>query len=676
MPVKEYTNRLIHEKSPYLLQHAHNPVDWYPWGEEAFSSARELDRPIFLSIGYSTCHWCHVMERESFENERVAEVLNRSFVCIKVDKEERPDVDAVYMAACQAMTGSGGWPLTVFMTPDQKPFLTGTYLPRDGRAGLLQVAASVARKWLDDRETLIEAGEDVRAFLRREETREPRGGAEISEDLVLRAISYFRRSFDAKNGGFGQSPKFPAPQNLFFLLRAFQIRKDDALLQMVEKTLQQMARGGIFDHIGGGFSRYSTDSRWFAPHFEKMLYDNALLSIAYLETYQVTQKPFYLHIVQQTLDYVLREMTGPQGGFYSAQDADSEGEEGRYYLFSEQEIGGVLGPEHGGTFCGHLDITPEGNFEGRNIPNRLKDDRYDEPLPTQWLEKLDAYRKRRSALRTDDKVLTGWNGLMIAAFAKAYAVMEDERYLAAAEKAMAFLLDRMDDGDGLAVWYRDGKTGGRGTIDDYAFTVWALLELYGATFDPVWLQHALKLHERQMSEFFDERQGGFYLYGRRGERLILRPKEVYDGAIPSGNSAAAVNLIRLSRLTGEGRLEQWAERQLRFLAGQIEDMPAGYGFSLLAILLALYPEQTVVCALPDERMLPRVRQMVSAAFLPRMTVLVKTPRTAPLLDTIAPFTKGNGAREQPTFYLCENSACREPVVGLEEWERRLAALQE
>lgn len=677
MPVKEYTNRLINEKSPYLLQHAHNPVDWYPWGEEAFSMAKAEDKPIFLSIGYSTCHWCHVMERESFEDEEVADILNRLFVCIKVDKEERPDVDAVYMAACQAMTGQGGWPLTILMTPDQKPFFAGTYIPKQphyGMVGLIKLLDTASEKWQRERGTLTEAGEDIRGYLQKIERQEPSREGMVSDELIRRAVSYFQRTFDSKNGGFGTSPKFPTPHHLFFLLRVFQMEKDEQLLQMAEKSLQQMARGGIFDHIGGGFSRYSTDNRWLAPHFEKMLYDNALLSMAYVEAYQTTRNPFYFQVAQRTLDYVLREMTDEQGGFFSAQDADSEGEEGRYYLLAKKEIMEILGPEHGETFCRHLDITPEGNFESGNIPNRLSDDRYTEPLPTMWLEKLGKYRRGRAELKTDDKVLTAWNGLMIAAMAKAYAALDDERYLTAARRAMTFILEKMASGDSLAVWYRDGESGGNGNIDDYAFTVWALLELYDATWEPVWLEQAIRLSKRQMQGFYDEKDGGFYLYGNRSEQLILRPKEIYDGAMPSGNSVAAVNLLRLARLTGDSRFHEWAAQQLKFIAGQIEDMPAGYSFSMLAVLLELYPEQTLVCVLPDESMQHRIRQSVRTSFLPRLTMLIKTPQNASILEEAAPFTKEYEMKNNRlTFYFCQNHACAAPVIGIEEWERQLAS---
>lgn len=675
MLIKEHTNRLIHEKSPYLLQHAHNPVDWYPWGEEAFAKAKREDKPVFLSVGYSTCHWCHVMERESFEDEEVARQLNRDFVCIKVDKEERPDIDAVYMAVCQALTGQGGWPMTVIMTPDRKPFFAGTYFPKTSRYGMMGLTDLLSRivgMWHTERGKLTAAGEDIEQFLKHQE---PSTAGEVTEELINEAISTFRRSFDAANGGFGVSPKFPTPHNLLFLLRAAQAQKDEALMHMAEKTLQQMARGGIYDHIGGGFSRYSTDSRWLVPHFEKMLYDNALLAVVYLEGYQATKKLFYRDIARRTLEYVLRDMTDPQGGFYSAQDADSEGEEGKYYAFAPSEIRNVLGEEDGSLFCERLDITRAGNFEGKNVPNRLSDDRFTEPLPTKWLEALDRYRRGRTELYTDDKVLTAWNGLMIAALAKAYGALGDERYLTAARRSADFILKTMKKGSSLRVWYRDGESGGEGHLDDYAFMIWALIELYETTYEPSFLDEALWLNEQLLREFWDENDGGFYLYGSKSEQLLLRPKDVYDGAIPSGNSVAALNLLRLARLTSNEQLDGYAQRQLTFLAAKIREIPSGSSFALLPVMLALYGDQTLVCVLPDGDRLSEIERMLHASLYLRLCAVVKTPQNEAELGTIAPFTREYKVlREQPTFYFCSNHACSPPVCGMEELGKLLASL--
>lgn len=604
-------NRLIDESSPYLIQHAYNPVNWYPWGAEAFEKAKNEDKPVFLSIGYSTCHWCHVMAHESFEDPEVAEALNRDFIAVKVDKEERPDIDAVYMAVCQGLTGSGGWPMTIVMTPDQKPFFAGTYFPKQRRynvPGLLEILDAINKEWKMKRESLVDTGEKITSALNgRQKKRSegnraeaPGGGSAAGKNgwapdhaLITSARDTLYQSFDKQYGGFGASPKFPMPHNLMFLLRSSKFDQEAQALKIVEKTLEQMYRGGIFDHIGFGFSRYSTDNQWLAPHFEKMLYDNALLVIAFLEAYQVTGRELYRSVVEKTLEYIEREMTDETGGFYSAQDADSEGEEGRYYLMSEKEVVDLLGLTDGTQFCRFFDITEGGNFEGRSIPNLIKNQDFEQIPETirRQLPRLYDHRLKRTKLHKDDKILTSWNSLMIAACAKAYKALNEEKYLRIAEKAAAFLSDAMTSPDGtLRVSSRGGKATGTGTLDDYAFFIWALLELYEATLDINYLEQARKLCDRMISGFQDQAGGGFYLTHTDAEPLIYRPKETYDGAIPSGNSVAGYVLVKLSRLTGMDEYHQQALGQLQFLSEQAAAYPAGHCFAMMALMMELHQE--------------------------------------------------------------------------------------
>ncbi len=557
-------NHLKDQTSPYLLQHVNNPVDWYPWGSEAFERAKKEDRPIFLSIGYSTCHWCHVMAHESFEDAQIAEILNQHFVSIKVDKEERPDIDSIYMSVCQAFTGSGGWPTTIFLTPEQKPFFAGTYFPktaRYGQIGLKELLSTVQEKWSTDRQTLLNSAEEIVSLLNRRTAVK----SDTDAKLVDTAYMLFKYTFDKEYGGFGDAPKFPTPHNLLFLIQYYEKNKDKAALEMVEKTLLQMYCGGLFDHIGGGFSRYSTDRYFLVPHFEKMLYDNALLILAYCKAYELTQKQIYCEIAEKTAKYILREMKAPEGGFYSAQDADSEGVEGKYYLFEPSEIIGILGTDAGEKFNCYFDITEKGNFEGKNIPNLLKntiaadkaanntavdDQAIKEELAMQ-LQAVYEYRRKRYALHLDDKILTSWNALMIAAMSHLYRVTGKKSYLAAAVAAQDFIQDKLCKTNTLYVSYREGKCSEKGFLDDYAFEIFALLALYQATFNNTYLKKAQQFCEKAVADFYDDAQGGFFLCGKENEKLILRPKETYDGAVFSGNSAMAYNLIQLIYLMGE-----------------------------------------------------------------------------------------------------------------------------
>ncbi len=656
------SNRLSTERSPYLLQHAENPVDWCPWGPEVFEEAKRTDKPVLLSIGYSTCHWCHVMAHESFEDETVAQAVNAAFLPVKVDREERPDVDAVYMAACLAMNGSGGWPLTVLLTPDQKPFWAGTYLPKDQ---LLHLLRKAARLWREDRAGVLVTGDTLTAHLQQEGQARP---GTPSRELVRQAVSQFAQSYDERWGGFGAAPKFPTPHNLIFLLRYAQLAKEEHAREMALHTLNNMYRGGLFDHVGGGFSRYSTDQHWLVPHFEKMLYDNALLALAYTEAFQHTRCPIYGKITRRTLDYVLRELSGPQGGFCCGQDADSDGVEGKYYALTPDELAQALGGVDGLRFCQWYGITPEGNFEGKSIPNLLGQSQFDQdPEDMAALrEQVYAYRLSRTALHRDDKVLTAWNGLAMAALARAGLVLDEPWYLDAARQTAEFLAEKLTTSDGrlLARW-RDGDAAHPGKLDDYAFLAYGLLELYSATFDASYLTRAVGLADCLLKLFFDGERGGFYPYASNGEQLLTRTKEAYDGAMPSGNSIAALVLFRLSRLTGEMRWREAADLQLSWLAGAAEGYPAGHSFAMLACLEELWPtaELVITAQKPPEELRGFLREA------PRLglTVLVKTQENAGTLAALAPFTKDYPIPAQGAqYYLCQGGACAQPVDSIPE----------
>ena len=656
------SNRLSTERSPYLLQHAENPVDWRPWGPEVFEEAKRTDKPVLLSIGYSTCHWCHVMAHESFEDETVAQAVNAAFLPVKVDREERPDVDAVYMAACLAMNGSGGWPLTVLLTPDQKPFWAGTYLPKDQ---LLHLLRKAARLWREDRAGVLATGDTLTAHLQQEGQTRP---GTPSRELVRQAVSQFAQSYDERWGGFGAAPKFPTPHNLIFLLRYAQLAKEEHAREMALHTLNNMYRGGLFDHVGGGFSRYSTDQHWLVPHFEKMLYDNALLALAYTEAFQHARCPIYGEITRRTLDYVLRELSGPQGGFCCGQDADSDGVEGKYYALTPDELAQALGGVDGLRFCQWYGITPEGNFEGKSIPNLLGQSQFDQDSEdtAALREQVYAYRLSRTALHRDDKVLTAWNGLAMAALARAGLVLDEPWYLDAARQTAEFLAEKLTTSDGrlLARW-RDGDAAHPGKLDDYAFLAYGLLELYSATFDASYLTRAVGLADCLLKLFFDGERGGFYPYASNGEQLLTRTKEAYDGAMPSGNSIAALVLFRLSRLTGEMRWREAADLQLSWLAGAAEGYPAGHSFAMLACLEELWPtaELVITAQKPPEELRGFLREA------PRLglTVLVKTQENAGTLAALAPFTKDYPIPAQGAqYYLCQGGACAQPVDSIPE----------
>jgi len=590
-------NRLINEKSPYLLQHAFNPVDWHTWTEEAFEIAKWEDKPIFLSIGYSTCHWCHVMERESFENADVANVLNEKFVAIKVDREERPDIDHIYMQVCQTLTGSGGWPLTIIMTPERQPFYAATYLPphnRGGMMGLIELLNRLSELWNNDREKALQAGQEISNWVRK--TSGVRRGQLLSKEVFSQAFQQYAQTFDRMYGGFGSAPKFPAPHSLIFLLKYYEQNKDEKALKMVEQTLTCMYQGGIYDHIGFGFARYSTDQKWLVPHFEKMLYDNALLAMAYLEAFRITERELYSQVASDLFTYVLRDMQSPEGGFYSAEDADSEGEEGKFYTWSLNEVMDALG-SRGASYCEVYDINQQGNFEGRNIPNLIKKPEALEARTQFEKERqvlFDLREKRIKPLK-DDKILTAWNGLMIAALAMGYRIMHEKRFLDEAQRAADFILAKLRREDGrLLTRYRDGEALYPAYASDYAYLIWGLIELNEAGADSRYLQTAIELNDDLLSLFWDQPEGGLFFYGEDSEQLLTRPKEVYDGAMPSDNAVATLNFLRLARVKGDSNLEEKAKQQFNHFAGTINENPTAYSFWLQAALFQQNTGQKII----------------------------------------------------------------------------------
>lgn len=639
-----YTNQLVHETSPYLLQHSHQKVNWYPWGEAAFEKAKEEDRPVFLSIGYSTCHWCHVMSKESFDDAEIAELLNENFISIKVDREERPDVDSVYMSVCQLMTGGGGWPMSIFLTPEKKPFYAGTYFPKDSFSGMLgfrSLLEVIAKSWRNDRNTLLKHTENIIEKL--SETQEGKG--RIQNELLSIAVEQFRNCFDSKYGGFGDAPKFPTPHNLMFLLQYWRKTGDGEALGMAELTLKKMHSGGLFDHIGFGFSRYSTDRKFKIPHFEKMLYDNALLIMAYADAYDATEDTFYLDIAKQTADYILREMVSTEGGFYSAQDADSEGVEGRYYAFKPSEVCQVLGKQRGEAFNRCYGITEQGNFHGLSIP-QLEGSFCGAKSFFDCFDALREYRKKRYSLHLDDKVLAAWNGLMIAAFAKLSRVTEEEKYLQAAIKGMEFIEKHLEVGGRLYVSYRNGRHGSLGFLDDYACVIFALLNLHQATQESGYLEHAIRLCERTLHDFKDDEKGGFYQSGRENEILILRPKESYDGAIPSGNSIMAYNLVMLSQITEDARWDGIIREQLEYLSKCAEAYPMSHAFFLLALSNYITPPSHVTIVPDGETGVSEILRKLPMHSI--ITVKEASDPNYPLL---------NG---KTTYYVCTSKNCLPP----------------
>ncbi len=681
-----FENRLIDEKSPYLLQHAHNPVDWYPWGEEAFEKARREDKPIFLSIGYSTCHWCHVMERETFENEEAAKLMNEVFVSIKVDREERPDIDHIYMTVCQMMTGAGGWPLSIIMTPERKPFFAATYIPREtrfGRIGMMELTPRIKEIWNTRRDEVLNSANTVVQALR--DSTAPAKGEALDRDVPRQAYEQLAQRFDGQYGGFSDAPKFPTPHIMLFLLRYWKRSGDERALRMVETTLRNMRLGGVYDHVGFGFHRYSTDSEWLLPHFEKMLYDQALLALAHIEAFQVTGKEEYRRTAEEIFTYVLRDMTDERGGFHSAEDADSEGEEGKFYVWELGELERVLGADDARIAAEVFNVERAGNFReeatgrvtGANILHLKKpiaeiaaEKGIDEGELRDRIETIRRtlfdHREKRVHPHKDDKVLTDWNGLMIAALSRGAQVFGRSDYADAAGKAADFILATLRDDRGrLLHRYREGEAGIDALVDDYAFFVWGLLDLYETTFDVRYLEAALELNADFLGRFWDREAGGFYFTAEDATDALVRKKDLYDGATPSGNSVAAWNLLRLARMTADTDLEKRADEMMNAFAGSIRQFPSVYTQFLIALDFVLGPSYEVVIAgdpagRDTEAMLDTLRQ----PFIPNKAVLLRpageeTPKIAELAEYTKAQTSWNG---QATAYVCLNFNCELPTT--------------
>jgi uncharacterized protein YyaL (SSP411 family) len=682
------TNQLINEKSPYLLQHAHNPVDWHAWSDETFELAASQNKPVFLSIGYATCHWCHVMEKESFEDAETARHLNNTFICIKVDREERPDIDAVYMAACQMLIGSGGWPLNLFLTPDKKPFFAATYIPKNnrfGKAGLIELCQQVNKLWASQIDKVHASAAAIAASLQSafhfSEANEP------SESLLDHAYNLIWHGFDSRFGGFEKAPKFPTPHRLLFLLRCHHRTGDSRALKMVEKTLTAMRLGGIWDHVGFGFHRYSTDPQWLLPHFEKMLYDQALIAQAYLETYQITKNPFYAQTAEEIFTYVLRDMTSSQGAFFSAEDADSEGEEGKFYVWTVAEFQNVLHGEQAEQWKKIFNLHPEGNFSeeasaqktGANILHLNKHlnqwaaelNLDADAIFNQWKDvrkKLFQVREKRIHPLKDDKILMDWNGLMIAALALGARILDKPEYARAAEKSVQFILKKMQKNDGrLFHRFRDGELAIDAQAADYAFFINGLLNLYQATFDLTYAEEAAALQKRMLKDFWDPDNGGFYATANTSEALPVRPKELYDGAIPSANSVALLNLLWLSRLTGNPEWDIKAHEQVRAFAGTVKSQPTAFTYFLLGIDFALRPGREVVIAGDPDKI--DARQMLAALnlnFTPNQVALVKSDQNAARLAKFAGYTDGlQLVQGKATAHVCKGFACKEATTDIQ-----------
>ncbi|MBN2032826.1 MAG: thioredoxin domain-containing protein [Deltaproteobacteria bacterium] len=687
-PKERRANRLSNEKSPYLLQHAFNPVDWYAWREEAFERARKDNKPIFLSIGYSTCHWCHVMEKESFEDAEIAGLMNEAFVSIKVDREERPDLDHIYMSVCQMMTGSGGWPLTILMTPEKEPFFAATYLPKSnrfGRHGLMDLIPRVKQLWENRNADVLESAANFTQALQKLEK-----GYHVEEldyGTLQSAFEDLSKHFDKTYGGFSDAPKFPTPHNFSFLLRYWKRTGNVDALKMVEKTLQELRWGGIFDQIGYGFHRYSTDKEWLVPHFEKMLYDQAMLAIAYIEIYQATGNAIYSNTAREIFAYVLRDMRSPEGAFYSAEDADSEGIEGKYYLWTEEEVREILSKEEADLVIHAFHVEKKGNFKEEGTgkiacANILYLGKTPAEIGAELLVpdaekiidvargKLFEAREQRIHPYKDDKILADWNGLMIAAFAKVAQVLGEEQYILAASEAARFVIGKMRTPEGrLLHRYREGDADITASIDDYAFFIWGLIELYEADFDALHLKTAMNLSKDLLDHYYDPNRGGFFFTPDDGESLIVRKKEIYDGAIPSGNAVAMLNFLRLARLTGRTEYEEKAVGVMKAFSSQVKHFPSASTQFLCSFDFALGPSFEVVLAGPSAgngvlRMLNALR----SRFLPNHVVLLRpSDKDSSDIDGVAGFVRNHAPIDgKATAYVCLDKACRTPTTNVDE----------
>ncbi len=690
-----FTNRLIEQSSPYLLQHAHNPVNWYPWSDEAFDRAKRENKPVFLSVGYSTCHWCHVMERESFEDVEIAAFLNRHFIAIKVDREERPDIDSVYMKAVNILTGRGGWPMTVIMTPHKEPFFGGTYFPprkgvRGSRAGLIDILGEMLRSFREEPEEIVARAQELSQRVEQAAALHPGPGVPSDKSIVV-AAQRLATMFDRVDGGFTGAPKFPQPARLTLLIRYARRTADPGAAAMVMTTLDKMAAGGIYDHVGGGFHRYSTDAKWLVPHFEKMLYDNAQLAALYLEAWQYTGDESYRRIAREVLDYVTREMTSADGGFYSATDADSPApsghdEEGWFFTWTPKELEALLGPDDAKIVSNAYGVTQRGNFEGRNILHRVKTDREvaaELGIPPEKVAEVlgrargvlyDARGSRPPPIR-DEKIIAAWNGMMISAFARAGWALGDAGYATSGARAARFVLDAMRDEDGALVrTYRDGKLASESFLDDYAAMVGACLDLYETTGDLAWLVDALALQEQQDERYLDTSAGGYYLTPNDGEDLLVREKPAYDGAVPSGNSLAAGNLLRLHDLTGDVKWRETAERIFASLAFRVTRSPTAYPL-LLAALDHYYdlPLEIAIISPESRDQGAALEERLRTAFIPNKAFAVLTDAEAARQQGRVPWLEAKRAmRNQSTAYVCERGRCELPTSNPRVFQEQIA----
>jgi len=678
-------NRLINEKSPYLLQHAYNPVDWYPWCDEAFERAKIEDKPIFLSIGYSTCHWCHVMEKESFEDEEVAKILNENFIPIKVDREERPDIDTVYMTICQAMTGHGGWPLTIIMTPDKKPFFAGTYIPkhsRYGRIGLIELLQKVVEIWKENKDKVISLAEQITSEIKEALEKVEKGNI-IDETIFTLAYKELEENFDPEYGGFGEAPKFPTPHNLMFLLRYWKRTGNAKAIDMIEQTLKGMWLGGIYDQIGFGFHRYSTDRKWLVPHFEKMLYDQALISLACIETYQATGKEKYAVLCSEVFSYVIDNLTNTDGGFFSAEDADSEGEEGKFYLWEYSELEKILNQSELNFVIENFNIRKDGNYidelkrsrTGKNIFH-LSSELEGEKRKIWESIRLKLLKHRNNRIRPlkDDKILTDWNGLTISSLAKGYLTFGVEDYIKIAEKSANFILKNMLTNDGkLLHRFRDGEAKINGHLDDYAFLAWGLIELYEATFKTKYLKKAIELTNKMIELFWDENNGGFFL--SENEDVLFKQKEIYDGAIPSGNSVALLVLIKLSKITGRSDLNELTFKLVETFSGTVSKHPSAYTFFLSAFDFLIGPSFEIIIVGKSSDDISKIQKLLNSKFIPNKILLYKPTDREDEINLIAPFlTHYKEIDGKTAIYICTNYECKQPVTSVEEMMRLIDEL--
>ncbi|WP_138430577.1 thioredoxin domain-containing protein [Fodinibius saliphilus] len=680
-------NRLAQESSPYLLQHADNPVHWHPWGEEAFEKARREDKPVLVSIGYATCHWCHVMAHESFEDDEIASLMNEVFVNIKVDREERPDIDNTYMLVCQMLTGSGGWPLNVFLTPDKEPFYAATYIPRQGRhgrPGMRELIPWISQLWKNEREKVTSSSQQIIDAFQKSTTFE--SGERLTGDTIKMAVKQYKEQYDETYGGFSISPKFPSPHNLMLLLRYAEQLGDDTSLEMVEQTLTKMRRGGIFDHVGLGFHRYSTDREWLVPHFEKMLYDQAMLMFAYTEAWEKTNKKLFKNTADEIAHYLKRKMQDRKGGFYSAEDADSEGEEGKFYVWTIDQVRAVLPTAEAELAIEVYNLTEEGNYKdeatgqrtGKNIlhlSSSITELAYERDMsPTQLQEVLESIRQKLLDARQkrvppllDDKILTDWNGLVMAALAKSGGTFSNEGYIKQAENCWEFINTNMITDDGLKHRYRNGEIAINAHADDYAFLIWGLIELYETTYKTEYLRKAVSLNKQFIEQFWDTEDGGFYFTSENSEKLLGRKKEVYDGAMPSSNSVAMLNLLRLGRLTGNARWEEMADQCNKLFSSDIEKALTSFGFALQSVAFtSAYSKEVIIVGDKSHSTTRRMLGELNSRFLPNTVVLLKEPKNDSI-NKLASFAKDFEMKDgEPTAYVCQNYSCELPVNSTKE----------